>query len=421
MRNSSYYSVPYIENLPADWHTKRLKYLVDITTGSRDTVDADDDGQYPFYIRSPRVLRINSYEHDGEAVLLPGEGDIGKIFHYVANGKFDFHQRVYCLYNFKDIYGKYLWYYMQATFISEVEKGTNKTTVESLRLPMLQNFLVFLPPIDEQHRIVDELDRLCAEIDNSISEVHKKIETLELYRESTIAEVVTRGLRQCDNDIQVEWFGATPSHWNIKKLRFLGTLQNGISKDASSFGSGFPFVSYGDVYNNMELPNSVEGLVESNATDRRIFSVKRGDVFFTRTSETIEEIGFSSTCLTDIPNATFAGFLIRFRPSDDSLIPEYAKYYFRNHHLRKYFVKEMMIVTRASLGQNLLKNLPVLIPPKEEQQEIAQYIDERLTKINECIDAEKKYLSLLHSYRQSAIYEYVTGKKRVKEVTNNAD
>ena len=161
MQNSSQYSVPYIRNLPADWNTKRLKYMVDITTGNRDTVDADDDGEDPFFIRSPRVLRINSYAHDGEAVLLPGEGDIGKIFHYVAGGKFDFHQRVYCLYNFRDIYGKYLWYYMQATFIHEVEKGTNKTTVESLRLPMLQNFLVFVPPANEQHKIVNVLDTVC--------------------------------------------------------------------------------------------------------------------------------------------------------------------------------------------------------------------------------------------------------------------
>ena len=215
--------------------------------------------------------------------------------------------------------------------------------------------------------------------------------------------------------------GATPSHWKIKKLRYLGNLQNGISKDASYFGSGFPFVSYGDVYNNVSLPQDVDGLVESSSTDRRIFSVKRGDVFFTRTSETIEEIGFSSTCLKDIQDATFAGFLIRFRPTDDSLIPEFSKYYFRNRRLRKYFVKEMMIVTRASLGQNLLKNLPVLIPPKEEQQAIARYLDEKLDGINECIATEERYLSLLHSYRQSVVYEYVTGKKRVKEVTNYAN
>lgn len=81
----------------------------------------------------------------------------------------------------------------------------------------------------------------------------------------------------------------------------------------------------------------------------------------------------------------------------------------------------MMIVTRASLGQNLLKNLPVLIPPKEEQQAIARYLDEKLDGINECIATEERYLSLLHSYRQSVVYEYVTGKKRVKEVTSYAN
>lgn len=421
MQNSTYYSAPYIHNLPSDWRTKRLKYMVDITTGSRDTVDADDDGEYPFFIRSPRVLRINSYEYDGEAVLLPGEGDIGKIFHYVADGKFDFHQRVYCLHNFRDIYGKYLWYYMQATFINEVEKGTNKTTVESLRLPMLQNFLVFVPPEDEQYSIVNVLDGICNEIDVSIFEVEKKVSTLKAYREALITEVVTSGLAVGNTDMQIEWMGATPSHWKIKKLRYLGNLQNGISKDASYFGSGFPFVSYGDVYNNTALPQSVDGLVESSATERRIFSVKRGDVFFTRTSETIEEIGFSATCLKDIQDATFAGFLIRFRPTDDSLIPEFSKYYFRNKKLRKYFVKEMMIVTRASLGQNLLKNLPVLIPPKEEQQAIASYLDEKMSEIDDCIATEEKYLSLLRSYRQSVIYEYVTGKKRVKEVAHHAD
>ena len=421
MQNSTYYSVPYIHNLPSSWRTKRLKYMVDIATGSRDTVDADDDGEYPFFIRSPRVLRINSYEHDGEAVLLPGEGDIGKIFHYVADGKFDFHQRVYCLHNFRDIYGKYLWYYMQATFINEVEKGTNKTTVESLRLPMLQNFLVFVPPEDEQYSIVNVLDGICNEIDASIFEVEKKVSTLKAYRETLITEVVTSGLAVGNTDMQIEWMGATPSHWKIKKLRYLGNLQNGISKDASYFGSGFPFVSYGDVYNNTALPQNVDGLVESSATERRIFSVKRGDVFFTRTSETIEEIGFSATCLKDIQDATFAGFLIRFRPTDDSLIPEFSKYYFRNKKLRKYFVKEMMIVTRASLGQNLLKNLPVLIPPKEEQQAIASYLDEKMSEIDACIAAEEKYLSLLRTYRQSVIYEYVTGKKRVKEVAHHAD
>lgn len=421
MQNSNEYLPPYMNNLPLNWTTKRLKYLADITTGDKNTEDAIDNGAYPFYIRSSRVLQINSYSRCGEAILLPGEGDIGKIFHYIPNGKFDFHQRVYCLYDFKDIYGKYLWYYMQATFMYEIEKGTNKTTVESLRLPMLQNFLIFLPPIIEQHKIVNTLDTLCSKIDYSISLVQEKINNLKLYRDALITEVVTKGLKKHPTKTQIEWIGATPTHWNIKKLRYLGKLQNGISKEASCFGTGFPFVNYSDVYNNIALPQKVDGLVESSILDRRFFSVKRGDVFFTRTSETIEEIGFTATCLSNMDNATFAGFLIRFRPDGDTLLPEFSKYYFRNNTLRKYFVKEMMIVTRASLGQNLLKNLPILIPPKNEQLEITQYLDRKSDQINKCILSEEKRLSLMQSYRQSMIYEYVTGKKRVKEASIHAN
>src|SRR5699024_376244 len=114
---------------------------------------------------------------------------------------------------------------------------------------------------------------------------------------------------------------------------------------SSEFGFGTPFVSYGDVYSNMELPSEVEGLVNASNTDINTYSVKKGDVFFTRTSETIEEIGIASTCMETIENATFAGFLIRFRPNNNKeLTPDYSKYYFRSQLSRKYFVREMNIV-----------------------------------------------------------------------------
>lgn len=89
--------------------------------------------------------------------------------------------------------------------------------------------------------------------------------------------------------------------------------------------------------------------------------------------------------------------------------------------LRRYFVKEMMIVTRASLGQNLLKNLPVLLPPLDEQEEIGKYLDARCADIDSVITDKRQQLTAIRSCRESMIYEYVTGKKRVKEVMNHAD
>lgn len=148
--------------------------------------------------------------------------------------------------------------------------------------------------------------------------------------------------------------------------------------------------------------------------DRNIYSVKYGDVFFTRTSETIEEIGFSSTCLKTIDDATFAGFLIRFRPySQDELLPEFAQYYFRSEIHRKFFVKEMNLVTRASLSQELLKKLPVLLPPIEEQKRISMYLKQRCTEIDFAIVEKKEQMGVLEQYKKSLIYEYVTGKSEV--------
>ena len=163
----------------------------------------------------------------------------------------------------------------------------------------------------------------------------------------------------------------------------------------------------------MALPVVASGLVESTENERIRYSVKRGDVFFTRTSETADEVGFSSVCLKTILDATFAGFVIRVRPVTEDLLPEFAQYYFRNPFVSQYFAKEMMVVTRASLTQDILKSLPVLIPPRDEQAQIAQYLGERRSYFDSLAANLRKQIETLEQYRKSLIHEYVTGVRRV--------
>lgn len=273
-----------------------------------------------------------------------------------------------------------------------------------------------VPTLQEQKLIADYLNKLIPEINSLYSDIEKQIETLEEYKKSIITEAVTKGL---DPDVEmkdsgIEWIGMIPKHWKVTNLKYLGKCQNGISKGGEYFGNGFPFVSYGDVYKNYSLPLNVDGLIISTKTEQNIYSVKYGDVFFTRTSETIEEIGFASTCLKSIDNSVFAGFLIRFRPTSNDLAPEFSKFYFRSNIHRKFFVKEMNLVTRASLSQNLLGRLPVLLPPVSEQQMIAKDLEERCAEIDGAIEEKKEQLEVLDQYKKSLIYEYVTGKKEVK-------
>lgn len=271
------------------------------------------------------------------------------------------------------------------------------------------------PSLQEQRCIADYLDRKCSQIDAIIARQQEVIEKLKAYKLSVITEAVTKGLNPDApmKDSGIDFIGSIPETWRICRLRNIGTLQNGISKGGEFFGHGFPFVSYGDVYRNFSLPVQVAGLIDSSDEERKNYSVESGDIFFTRTSETIEEVGFSSVCEETIPDATFAGFLIRVRPFTDDLVSKFSKYYFRSNHHRYYLVKQMNLVTRASLGQDLLKSMPVLVPPKDEQISIAAYLDKKCGAIESSIEYKQRVIERLTSYKKSLIYEVVTGKKEV--------
>src|SRR5690606_33906522 len=152
---------------------------------------------------------------------------------------------------------------------------------------------------------------------------------------------------------------------------------------------------------------------KSSIGDQKLYSVLAGDVFFTRTSETIGEIGFASICFQDVEKATFAGFLIRFRPTSELLTKEFSKYYFNSAILRKYFVKEMNLVIRASLSQELLKNLPVAIPPKNEQLRIFNYLEELCGIVDGAIEIQNRQIEKLKEYKTTLINSAVTGKIKV--------
>ncbi len=188
MRDSG---IEWIGEIPEGWEIIRLKFLCNVITGTKDTVDRDDDGDYPFYVRSPKVEKINSVGFEGEAILMAGDGvGAGKVFHY-ANGKFDFHQRVYNLHNFNKISAKFLHFYLSNNFWKEIEKGNAKSTVDSIRLPMIQNFPTCIPPLEEQQEIVDFLDKKTAIIDDIITKKEALLEKLTGYKKSLIYEAVT--------------------------------------------------------------------------------------------------------------------------------------------------------------------------------------------------------------------------------------
>lgn len=183
--------VEWIGKIPKHWNMIRFRFIAKITTGNQDTQNADPDGMYPFYVRSPIVERCNNYTFEGKGILMAGDGaGAGRVFHLV-NGKYAVHQRVYRFYDFKYMNPVLLKFYLENLFATVMDYGSAKTTVPSVRLPMIQDFPVCVPPEDEQLKMLEVLSEKTNKIDRFIAVKQIKIEKLEQYKRSLIYEYVT--------------------------------------------------------------------------------------------------------------------------------------------------------------------------------------------------------------------------------------
>lgn len=183
--------VEYLNHIPKHWKLLHLRYLCSIQTGNQDTQDADPEGDYNFYVRSPIVEKSNRYTFEGDGILMAGDGaGAGRVFHH-AYGKYAVHQRVYRISNYRGIISDYLYYYLSNIFPNVMDMGSAQSTVPSVRLPMLLNLYVCLPSKKEQQAIANYLDNKCTKIDSIIASKQKQSEILSDYKKSLIYEMVT--------------------------------------------------------------------------------------------------------------------------------------------------------------------------------------------------------------------------------------
>jgi len=178
----------YITEIPSDWVVKKLGEISVIKTGDKDTQNKVEDGLYPFFVRSDNVERINSFSYDGEAILTSGDGvGVGNNFHYII-GKFDFHQRVYSIRKFNsETFGKFIYYYFSEKFYERVIKLSAKNSVDSVRMEMIFDMKIPLPPLPEQIAIAQVLSTADAAIHTS----EKLIAQKELRKKWLMQQLLT--------------------------------------------------------------------------------------------------------------------------------------------------------------------------------------------------------------------------------------
>lgn len=402
--------IAWIGEIPEHWEKICLKRLSNINTGNQDTQDSVSDGKYPFFVRSPKVERSNKYTFEGASILMAGDGvGAGKVFH-LADDKFACHQRVYCINQFKRVNRIYLFYYLSSLFYHVIESANSKSTVDSVRLPMLEEFPVFIPIGLEQQSIATYLDKKCGEIDELITLQEKMITKLQSYKQSVITEAVTKGLDKNVplKDSGIEWIGEIPEHWNICKLKNIFLLSTGTTpKDFDKISEGDNLINWytpSDILDSCnDLFSSQRKLSEKVIYDNKIPLFPIGTLLYVGIGASAGKVGYANE--NGYSNQQITGLLP---------LECYSRFYFyylsalKDKIRDNAFFTTLPIINNAYLGQELIP-----YPPIYEQQSIADYLDQKCSEIDELISIKQQKIVKLKDYKKSLIFECVTGKRKV--------
>jgi type I restriction enzyme S subunit len=407
--------VEWLGVVPATWRVLQTRRVCSLTTGGRDTQDATEDGAYPFFVRSQVVERIDTYSFDGEGVLTAGDGvGVGKVFHHYV-GKLEVHQRVYLYHAFTHVLGRFFFYYLREHLHRVVLAGNAKSTVDSLRRPMLQEFPVVVPPRGQQHAIVAFLDRKTASIDALIVKKERLIELLREKRQALITQAVTKGLDPtvAMKDSGIEWLRNVPAHWTVQELRHrLRHIEQGWSpscenREAENSEWGVlkvGCVNYGRFREseNKALPSDLEPLPE--------LEVRAGDILVSR-ANTRELVGSAAFVESTRPRLLLCDKLFRLHYRGDTN-PRFFALLLQSSACRVQFEREATGASGSmqNIGQDSVRRLVFAWAPLDEQMKIVESVEDSTRRIDNLCDAISVHIEKLREYRQGLITAAVTGK-----------
>ena len=330
-----------------------LGNLCEIGTGSNNREDACDNGLYPFFVRSKEVLRIDSYLYDEEAVLIPGEGGVGDIFHYI-NGKYGLHQRTYRVHPISTkVSGRYLFYYLSGNFKSYINSKSYKATAASIRKPMLIGFPIALPVVEEQKRIVDILDTFTASIDNLKEQIAQRRKQYEYYR---------------DQLLDLEGKDEKDIHtWGEFCEMIKG---NGVQK-VDFVEEGVGCIHYGQIYTHYGPYTYTTNKFVSQEVFENARKASKGDIIMTDTSENVEDICKSVAYLGEDEIAVSNHALIIKHKQN----PKFLSY---STQTNSFFLQKRKVVVGVKVSgikPEHLAQIKIYLPSIEKQNEIVDILD----------------------------------------------
>ena len=298
--------------IPDDWNSDFLGKLASISTGSKNTQDKVYDGKYPFFVRSQTVERINTYSFDGEAILTAGDGvGTGKVFHYI-NGKFDFHQRVYKISDFKEqLFPGYFFEYFRRNFIRQVVKYTAKTSVDSVRMEMLTQMEIPLPPLEEQKKIAQILSTWDEAIDAVDELIEKKKDQKKVLAEELFSG--SKRLIKGSSKTQKTKYGDIPTDWEFLPISKVAKINRKSLGKENKYKS-YKYVDLSSVNEGLiSIPDEEITYEELPSRAKRI--IQKGDVIFSTVRPNL--LGYSIVDFDTSNHLCSTGFAV-ITPSVDS-------------------------------------------------------------------------------------------------------
>ena len=407
--------IDWIGQIPEEWRVTKLKYALLISNG-KDYKDIEvEEGGYPVIGSGGVFARARNYMYDGDVVLLGRKGTIDKPLFY--SGKF---WTVDTMFYSTALNGNNIKFMYYSSLLIPFSYYSTATALPSMTQSDLNNHVLCLPSVSEQQKIADFLDKKTAQLDKVKALLEEQIQKLKDYRASLIYETVTKGLDKTVpmKDSGIDWIGQVPQGWGVSKLKFI--LEKGINSiKVGPFGSslsGDAIRSSGKwVYNQRNVldNNFTETdfyISEAKCKELKNFSVSSGDILLT-TRGTIGRVAI-------VPKKYCEGIihpcLMKFKVDSKIVLPELIKYLFNDIPLVREQLNFLSNSTTIDVIYSYnLKNIIIPIIPIEEQYSTLEVLDRQTSDVDSLIKIKQKHIENINKQRQTLIYDYVTGKRRV--------
>lgn len=332
-----------------------------------------------YYIQNPPQSVICN-END---ILMTRTGNTGQVLTGVSGA---FHNNFFKVKYSKNCNKSYLYYFLKLDKTQRIIlKYAGASTIPDLNHSDFYRINIHLPSLFEQQKIADFLSSL----DERIRLLKEKKKNLEAYKKGVMQQIFLQSLRFKDKN------GNDYPNWEEKKLGDIGETYNGLTgKTAEAFGKGKPYIQYKQIFDDSLINIDKCAFVDIKENESQS-NVQYGDVFFTVSSETPNEVGMSSVLLQHVNNMYLNSFSFGFRPNDlDILSPHFLRYLFRSKDVRAKIIKLAQGSTRYNMSKNEFLKIKVSVPSFPEQLQIADFlsaIDDHITLYCEQIKESENY------------------------------